>query len=56
MTQLGGGAFLGILDGANYYLQSQQFTSVLSNLHVRPEIYLGLAILGFVTFVAHGRA
>jgi hypothetical protein len=46
---------MGVMDGLNYYVQSSQFSTLLSNLDVKPGVYLAIAVLGFLVFLAHGR-
>lgn len=55
-AQLGSAAFLGLITETNNILQSPQFTSVIGFMAVPKYVYLGIAVFGFVTFLAHGRS
>ena len=53
---LGGGASLSaVLDGLNYYLQSSQFTTLLGYMHVPKEVYITIAVVAMLAFIAKGR-
>jgi hypothetical protein len=52
---LSGGSLFAALDSLNYYLQSAQFTSLLSYAQVPKAVYITIAAIGMLVFIAKPR-
>lgn len=51
-----GAAFLAILSNASTFFNDPHFKEVLSNFEAPKWIYIALAVLALLTWLAHGRA
>ena len=50
-----GSLLLGLTE-VNDIIQSPAFTNVLSYLDIPKAVYLGIAVFGLITYLAHGRS
>lgn len=54
-AQIAGGAALGTISNIGTFVNNETFKSYLQDLEAPKAIYIGIAILGIVTLLAHGR-